>query len=258
MFDRYVDVPPPNWSIWTEQRIRESQFVLLVCSPTLARLLSDPSEYILDMEKGKYYVNTIVNYIHSTPQKFIPVFLNHYIPQPSYLQWVPNQLHASAAYRLNISELRSALSISEDAPRHVFDETLRVTLNDDRFGQVAKLVNHLRGETATSPPVPPQYPIPIDPLLHSLHEYIPKSELDTIAERMSREWFTLGIKLGLGYTQLRNLQTKHSGKDQVQACLEMFSLWQQTKGRSATRKALKDVLVKMEYGRLAKELFPDV
>ena len=79
-----------------------------------------------------------------------------------------------------------------------------------------------------------------------------------IAKRMSREWFSLGVKLQVDYTQLRNLQTKHSGKNQEKACEDMLSLWQQTKGKSATRKALKDVLVKMEYGRLAKELFPDV
>ena len=270
MVDHYVDVPPPNWNLWTQQRIEESQYVILVCSPTLAQVLREPSDYMLEMDKGKYYVSTIVNYVQ--PQKIIPVYLNNYMPQ-AFLEWVPTQLHTSAVYGLNLSELCSALTVSEDSPRHVLDEKLRIALSEERFRNIAKLVNHLRGETATSPPVPPQHPIPVPPIgpgatpqfpnypptftQHGLHEHIPSSSFEKIAERMPRDWFTLGVKLGVESTQLQKLRTKHSF-NHVPAALEMFSLWQQTKGRLATRKALKDVLVKMEYGRLAFELFPDV
>ena len=269
--DHYVDVPPPNWNVWTQQKIEESQYVLLVCSPTLAQVLKTPHDYTLEMEKGKYYASTVVNYVK--PQKFIPVFLNYYIPRVDPSEWVPTQLHMSTLYGLNISELRSVLTVSEGTPRHVLDEKLRRALSDDRFRNIAKLVNHLRGETATSPPVPPQLPISVPPTagpsfpnypstltaMHrqSLHEHIPSSSFEKIAGRMPRDWFTLGVKLGVESTQLQKLRTKHSF-NHVPAALEMFSLWQQTKGRLATRKALKDVLVKMEYGRLAYELFPDV
>ena len=270
MVDHYVDVHQPNWNTWTENKIVESQFVLLVCSPTLAQLLRQPLEYMLNMEKGKYYVNSIVNHIR--PSKFIPVFLNRNVPQPSYLDWVPSQLHASAAYFLNVSELYSVLTVAEGTPRHVFDEKLRAALSEDRFREIAKLVYHLRGETATSPPVPPPQPIEISstvayPSHHPLsvsgarssgrHEPIPSSTLDILAQRLSRDWFTCGIKLGVDSTLLLNLQSKYPN-DAKSACLETFNIWQQSKGRSATRKALKDVLVRMEYGRLAGELFPNV
>ena len=270
--DHYVDIPPANWNIWTQQKIEESQYVILVCSPTLAQTLREPANYMLDMEKGKYYVRTIVNFIQ--PQKVIPVYLNHYVPQAGPLGWVPTQLHTSAIYSLNIAEFRSALVVSEDSPRYVLDEKLRVALSEERFRNIAKLVYHLRGETATSPPVPPVHPIPVphmgpggipqfssypltSPTRQSLHENIPSGVFEKIAERMPRDWFTLGVKLGVESTRLQKLRTKHSF-NHVPAALEMFGLWQQTKGRLATRKALKDVLEKMEYGRLAFELFPDI
>lgn len=219
---------------------------------------------MLDMEKGKYYVNTIVNYIQ--PDKVIPVFLNPYRPR-YHLEWVPTPLHTSTIYFLNVSELRSTLTVSEDTPRHVLDEKLRTALSEERFRAVANLVSHLRGESATSPPAPPRLPIPVPPsntpvvatpgARPGLHEHIPSSAFEKIAERMPRDWFTLGVKLGVESTQLQKLRAKHSF-NHVPAVLEMFSLWQQTKGRSATRKALKNVLIRMEYGRLAIELFPNV
>jgi hypothetical protein len=270
MIDHYVDVPPPNWNLWTQERIEESHYVILVCSPTLSQVLRQPGNYILDMEKGKYYASTIVNYIQ--PHKVIPVYLNYYVPR-TFLEWVPTQLHTSAVYNLNISELSSVLTVSEDSPRRVLDERLRLALSEERFRNIAKLVNHLRGETATSPPIPPERPIPIPsmgglggphhqfsnypPSRQGLHEHIPSSSFEKIAERMPRDWFTLGVKLGVESTQLQKLRTKYSF-DHIPAALEMFSLWQQTKGRLATRKTLKDVLEKMKYGRLAYELFPDV
>lgn len=265
MVDHYINIHPPNWNVWTQQKIEESQYVLLVCSPTLAQALRNPAECILDMEKGKYYVSSIVNYVQ--PQKFIPVFISHYVPQ-YYLEWVPKQLHASAVYSLNISEFRMVLMVPEDTPRHVLDEKLRHALSEHRFKEIAKLVSHLRDESATSPPVPPPHPIEVHPMSYvhgtaaapqaprpGLHEHIPDSALETIAERMPRDWFTLGVKLGVPSSQLEKLRSKHSS-NHVPAALDMFSLWQQAKGRSATRRALKDILVKMEYGRLAKELFP--
>ena len=225
------------------------------------------------MEKGKYYASTVVNFIQ--PNKVIPVFLNFYEPS-TLLDWVPTQLRMSTVYRLNMSELRPVLAVPEDCPRHVLDEQLRRALSDERFRDIAKLVNHLRGEAVTSPPVPPENPIPVPPTglgmpprypnyalactgtqRSGVHEHIPSSAFEKIAERMPRDWFRLGVKLGVESSLLRKLQSKHSF-NHVPAALEMFSLWQQTRGKLATRKALKDALVKMEYGRLAHELFPDI
>ena len=163
MVDHYIDVPPPNWNIWTEQRIVESQYVLLILSPTLAHKIKNPiGEDVLDMEKGKYYVNSIVNCIH--PPKFIPIFLNNHIPRvPNHVQWIPSQLRMSTAYCLNIAEFRATLLVPEGTPEHVFHEMLRVALQDDRFKVVASLVHHLREEADTVPPRPPQVPVAVDP-----------------------------------------------------------------------------------------------
>ena len=218
------------------------------------------------MEKGRYYVSSIVNYVK--PPKFIPVFLNHYVPR-SYLDWVPSQLHTSAIYGVNVSELRSVLDVPEGTPRHIFDQKLGTVLSDDRFREVAKLVNHLRDESATSPPLPPKEPIRFsqssdlshDPFSSTTpttkHEHILSSAFEKIAERMPRDWFALGVKLGVNTRQLEQLRKKHR-HNHTPATLEMLSLWQQTQGELATKKVLKDVLVKMQYGRLAGELFRDV
>ena len=161
MVDHYVDVPPPNWNIWTQQRIYESKYVLLILSPTLAHKIKNPvGEDVLHMEKGKYYVNSIVNCIH--PPKFIPVFLNNHIPlAANHIQWIPSQLQMSTAYCLNIAELRAALLVQEGTPEHVFHEMLRVALEQERFKVVASLVHHLREEAETPPPRPPQVPVSV-------------------------------------------------------------------------------------------------
>ena len=147
MIDHYIDVPPSNWNIWTERKIIESQYVILVCSPTLSQVLREPGSCILEMEKGKYYASTIVNYIQ--PKKVIPVLLNDYVPK-DFLDWVPTQLHASTVYVLNVAELHSALGVSGDSPRSVLDEKLRLALSEERFRNIAELVNHIRGEIGTT------------------------------------------------------------------------------------------------------------
>ena len=164
--DHYIDVPPPNWNNWTQQRIEESQYVILVCSPTLAQRIRDPQDHMLNMEKGKYYANGIVNLVH--PQKFIPVYLNGHKPRTSHENgWLPPQLRMCTVYNLNISELRTALAVPEGSTRHVLDEKFTTALHDDRFREVAKLVYHLRSESDTTPPVPPQNPIRVPANVHT-------------------------------------------------------------------------------------------
>ena len=160
--DHYVDVPPPNWNVWTQQRIEESQYVILVYSPTLAQVIQTSHDYTLNMEKGKYYANGIVNLIH--PSKFIPVFLNGYKPVGDKLLWLPPQLRMCTNYEVSIAEFREAISVPEDTPRHVLDKKLAYALcSDDRFREIARLVYHLRNESETTPPIPPQVPIHVPP-----------------------------------------------------------------------------------------------
>ena len=130
MVDYYVDVPPPNWNTWTQQRIKESQYVILVCSPTLAQMLKMPHNYTLSMEKGKYFANGIVNLVH--PPKFIPVYLNAYKPGANQ-EWLPPQLRMCTVYNLNISKLNAAIQVDEGTPRFVLDQKLTNALSADRF-----------------------------------------------------------------------------------------------------------------------------
>ena len=250
--DHYVNIPPANWNIWTQQRIEESQYVLLVCSPTLAQALREPANYMLDMEKGKYYVSTVVNFIQ--PQKVIPVYLNCYIPQADPLGWVPTQLHMSSLYCLNISEFRSVLTVPEGTPRHVLDEKLRTALSEDRFKSITKLVNHLRGEIAISQPVSPENAISGD-----INKEFPDTLMRQIAIRLKEEWYNLGVKLGVNSFELDDVKEGLSNPtDYESATKKTFWLWRIAKGRLATRAVLKQALVEMKYGRLAEELFHDV
>lgn len=78
-------------------------------------------------------------------------------------------------------------------------------------------------------------------------------ELMSIAEQLPGEWQRLGIKLGLAYSILESVRMKHV-LDPCQAAMEMFSLWQRTKGEQATRSALRQALVSVGYARLASTL----
>ena len=66
-------------------------------------------------------------------------------------------------------------------------------------------------------------------------------ELMSIAEQLPSEWQRLGIKLGLAYSVLESVRMKHV-LDPCRAAMEMFSLWQRTKGERATRSALRQAL----------------
>ena len=249
--DHYVDAPPPNWNIWTQQLIEKSQYVILVCSPTLFEALREPGSCELEMEKGKCYANSVVNYVQ--PQKFIPVLLNNHAPQGNRLDWVPAQLHMSSLYRLNISELRSALTVPKGTPRHVFDERLRQALTEERFRSIMNLLNHLRGETATSRPRSPENPISVDALSE---EFPPDPMIRQIAARLKEKWFTLGIKLGVSSFALDSVKESLSNPtDYESATKEVFVLWRAKKKLGATKEALKQVLDDMEYRRLTEKLF---
>lgn len=251
--DRYISSHPPNWNLWTEQLIKESQYVILVCSPTLSKALREPGSCILEMKKGKYYANSVVNYVQ--PQKFIPVLLNNHVPQANPLDWVPAQLHMTSLYQLNISELRSALTVPEGAPRHVLDEKMRLVLTEERFKSIAKLLNHLRGETATSRPLSPQNPISVD----ALSEEFPPDLIRQIAIRLKEKWFNLGIKLGVSSFALDSVKEGLSNPtDYESATKEVFVLWRAKRKLGATKETLKQVLDNMEYGRLTEKLFQDV
>jgi hypothetical protein len=88
-------------------------------------------------------------------------------------------------------------------------------------------------------------------------DYIPESTFVKIAERLPRDWVRLGVKLGVPYTTIERLRVRHTA-DYLPAVMEMFGIWQRSKGREATKRALKRALVDMNFGRLAVECFNDV
>ena len=128
---------------------------------------------MLNMEKGKYYANGIINLMH--PPKFIPVYLNGRLP-PNNLGWLPPQLHTCTEYKLNINQLRMAIEVPEGTPEHIFSGKLTEALHEDRFRDVAKLVSHLRGESDTTRPNPPLNPIKV-PAVHNPPPQISPSQM---------------------------------------------------------------------------------
>ena len=167
MVDHYVGEHPPNWNLWTEQKIRESQYVLLVYTPTLAERMKSPQDHTLNMAKGKYYANMIVNLVH--PPKFIPVYLNNYVPSiPANHDWLPSQIRMTTVYHLNIAQLGQAIQVPDGTPEHVFRAKLQAALHEPRFREVANLVYHLLKESDIVPPVPAQNPVKV-PAFHPPH-----------------------------------------------------------------------------------------
>ena len=85
---------------------------------------------------------------------------------------------------------------------------------------------------------------------------IPEATLFRIAERIPQDWQHLGIKLGVSYSNLEALRHQHI-HDTRRATMEMFALW--LKGnKGATKSALKEALLSLGFGRLAKEEFRDL
>ena len=91
---------------------------------------------------------------------------------------------------------------------------------------------------------------------NSLAEFIPEADLIKIAQRIPIDWTHLGIKLDVEYSILEGLRRRYS-TDYVPAVLEMFHIWQRSKGREATRRVLKKALIDIGFARVAVECFPN-
>ena len=104
------------------------------------------------------------------------------------------------------------------------------------------------------PPIPRN--VPINTASDGDPDYISEGDLLRIADKLPENWQALGIKLGLENSRLVALRTKHP-HDVRLAILEMFGLWRMERGRSATRGTLKQALISIGYGKIAKTLFPN-
>lgn len=150
-FDGYdmPSSPPSNWSVWTEKMIETSDFVVMVCSPMLNRMLKNSQHELVNMQKGKFYVDVVVNRI--SPHKFIPVFLN----MPPRDEWVPSNLQTSTYYSLNVNDFALALGDTEGMHPQAFMQKMSDLFGDRRFQSVTSLVTTLRKENVTPMPIHP-------------------------------------------------------------------------------------------------------
>ena len=144
---------PTNWSKWTEKMIEMSDFVLIVCSPSLHRHLQSHSQ--VEMTRGKFFANAITNVIDSHASKFIPVFLNVGCQQ----ELVPTSLRMSTSYSLNMAEFRERLGDTEGLTHEQFASRLSEVLQELRFQNIVALLAHLRGEPYNPQPHPPPNPV---------------------------------------------------------------------------------------------------
>ena len=279
VIDQYKD-HMANWDGWTQSMIAQSDHVLMVCSPQLSRSLQSQAIIVVEMGKGKFFNHSVVNSI-SAP-KFVPIFLHDCVAH----DWIPASLRMTSNFKLNISELTPLIDVEDETPNYdqLVQAKLRNALQDPRFIDIVNLVKLLRQDSDNTPPpvlnpfslpsghappirgaIPPSYthvpirPIPLprsdtDPSRRGEPEYISKEDLTRIAEVVPRDWQHLGIKLGVEYTKLEALRTKHPF-DSTLATLEMFRLWQTKKGKLATRKALKQALIDLKFGLVAREIF---
>ena len=147
-----------NWNKWTQDKIKESDFVLLVCSPSLYQALERAGQNTVEMVKGPFYANSVVNLIH--PPKFIPVFFNNCRPQGQLTQWIPgSNLHSSTNYILDIDGLAQAIVVPDDSPPEALHQRIGEALQMPRFETWVKLISHLRGESHVERPTPAYPPI---------------------------------------------------------------------------------------------------
>jgi TIR domain len=86
--DQYQTAPPDGWQLWMEKQIRDSQFVLLVCTDTYLRRVM--KEEVPSRGLGVPWESTIIyQHLYNSGvvnEKFIPVVFGHddtqYIPLP--------------------------------------------------------------------------------------------------------------------------------------------------------------------------------
>lgn len=151
--DIYEGENPLNWDIWTTSKIAESDYVLMVCSPQLIQHFTSGQRAHVQMYKGVYFSDTVINMIEAP--KFIPVFLNSCVPE-ELRSWIPIQLHMSTQpfhlrYLSDFCDDIKDISTGNVNPA--------AALQDPKHKELVKLLRHLRGENKLIPPQAPPSPI---------------------------------------------------------------------------------------------------
>ena len=168
-FDIYEPTPPPSWLLWTEERVRDSDCVLFVCSPVLAeRLSANGPKRSVQMRQGSFNADSVYHLIESP--KFVPVFLNYTgltttpdVHSQPYSSWIPASLLGASRYWLDMDGLQRA--VGDPASEEEYSARLQHVLGDERLARnlqpVASILRYLQGVPDTQPP--PPFPTPIVP-----------------------------------------------------------------------------------------------
>ena len=96
--DQYVVVPPEGWPRWMENQIRDSEFVLMVCTETYCRRVlgeEDPGRGRGVRWEG-HLVYEAIYQADTRNTKFIPVLF-----EGGGLQWIPPVLQSTNYYDLS-------------------------------------------------------------------------------------------------------------------------------------------------------------
>ena len=99
--DQYLLVPPEGWPRWMEKQIRESDFVVMVCTETYYRRVlgeEDPGRGRGERWEGHLIFEAIYQ-ADTRNIKFIPVVL-----EASGSQWIPSVLQSTNYYDLHTDD----------------------------------------------------------------------------------------------------------------------------------------------------------
>ena len=159
--DMYEKEPQQNWNIWTLNKIEESKYVVMICSPMLKNYLSTGIRSDVNMFQGRFFSDAVVNSI--TSPKFIPVFLNEY-KHLSPKSWIPLQLLMSRIFHLeNVGKFYDDVGMSTQPDSSILNRQLSRALGQPAYRELAEFVQYLRGNQAVAPPERPAEPIFIQP-----------------------------------------------------------------------------------------------
>ena len=137
-----------NWDRWWERKVRDiseqNGFILLVCSPTLMKCLSDNER--IQMKEGSIGFNLLGSLIEDrhTTAHIIPVFIDQYIAEH-----IPISLSQRKYYELMLHNLAQF-----DLENITFD----VMVNSPAFDCLVSLVYKLTGQPEVEKPPLAQIP----------------------------------------------------------------------------------------------------
>lgn len=103
---------PTNWNRWVEKQITSCDYVLLICTRELHKALTAMDNTIVEMFKGRFYSNSILDCLH--PSKVIPVFIDC----PEDRELIPMRLHDKKCFELYVAAFQHNLQINEDSLQH--------------------------------------------------------------------------------------------------------------------------------------------